>query len=124
MLTTGPVSGITLAADTAQTDPLFTATGETNGGGDTGSVLISSYIKPGTSSYVYYNHYSWLRTMEDLFGVASTSPGLDGLGHIGYAAQPGLAPFGPDVFNNPAGGTRLGAAATGVGHKWSRDRKA
>jgi hypothetical protein len=100
VLTTAPVSGITLAADTAQTDPLFTATGETNGGGDTGSVLISSYIKPGTSSSVYYNHYSWLRTMEDLFGVAYKSPGLDGLGHIGYAAQPGLAPFGPDVFNN------------------------
>jgi hypothetical protein len=103
VLTTGPVSGITLAADTAQTDPLFTATGQTNGGGDTGSVLISSYIKPDTSSYVYYNHYSWLRTMEDMFGVASTSAGLDGLGHIGYAAQPGLAPFGPDVFNNPGG---------------------
>jgi hypothetical protein len=101
--TTGPVSGITLAADTAQSDPLFTATGATTGGGDTGSVLISPYIKPGTSSDVYYNHYSWLRTMEDLFGVASQSPGLDGLGHIGYAAQPGLAPFGPDVFNNPRG---------------------
>ncbi len=100
VLTTGPVTGITLAADTAQTDPLFTATGETNGGGDTGSVLISPFIKPDTSSYDYYNHYSWLRTMEDLFGVAATAPGLDGLGHIGYAAQPGLAPFGPDVFSN------------------------
>jgi hypothetical protein len=97
------VSGITLAADTAQNDPLFTATGATTGGGDTGSVLISPYIRPGTSSNDYYNHYSWLRTMEDLFGVASRSPGLDGLGHIGYAAQPGLAPFGPDVFNNPTG---------------------
>jgi hypothetical protein len=102
--TNAAVSGLTLAADTAQTDPLFTATGETNGGGDTGSVLISSYIKPDTSSGVYYNHYSWLRTMEDLFGVASADPGLDGLGHIGYAAQPGLTPFGPDVFNNPTGG--------------------
>ena len=78
MLTTGPVSGITLAADTAQTDPLFTATGETNGGGDTGSVLISPFIKPDTSSYVYYNHYSWLRTMEDLFGVAGTARGSTG----------------------------------------------
>ena len=55
------------------------------------------------SSTVYYNHYSWLRTMEDLFNVGRASPGLDGEGHIGYAAQPGLAPFGPDVFNNPAG---------------------
>jgi hypothetical protein len=39
--------------------------------------------------------------MEDLFNVASASSGLDGQGHIGYAAQPGLAPFGPDVFTNP-----------------------
>ena len=115
VLTTAPVSGIALAADTAQTDPLFTATGETNGGGDTGSVLISSYIKPGTSSYDYYNHYSWLRTMEDMFGVASASAGLDGLGHIGYAAQPGLAPFGPDVFNNPSGRS----SGKHGGEKWS-----
>ena len=62
-------------------------------------MLISPYITPGTVSTVYYNHYSWLRTMEDLFGVASASPGLDGLGHIGYAAQTDLQPFGPDVFN-------------------------
>ena len=53
-------------------------------------------------STVDYNHYSWLRTMEDLFNVPA-SPGLDGQGHIGYAAQPGLAPFGPDVFTNPEG---------------------
>jgi hypothetical protein len=98
--TTGAVSGITLAAQTAQTDPLFSSTATTAGGGNTGSVLISPYINAGTTSDVYYNHYSWLRTMEDLFGVASTAPGLDGLGHLGYAAQPGLNPFGPDVFNN------------------------
>ena len=41
--------------------------------------------------------------MEDLFQVGSASPGLDGQGHIGYAAQPGLAPFGADVFNSPGG---------------------
>ncbi|MFZ0091672.1 MAG: alkaline phosphatase family protein [Solirubrobacteraceae bacterium] len=103
LATTAPVSGITLGADTPATDPLYTAKGATTGGGDTGSVLISPYIRPGSVSDRYYNHYSWLRTMEDLFGVGDTSPGLDGLGHIGYAAQPGLAPFGRDVFNNPAG---------------------
>ncbi len=97
---TGDASTITLGAETNANDPLFTATGVTNGGGDTGSVLISKYIKGGTTSRVFYNHYSWLRTMEDLFGVASTSPGLDGLGHIGYAAQVGLQPFGTDVFND------------------------
>ena len=79
-----------------------------------GTVLISPLIKPGTVSSTYYNHYSTLRTLEDLFltGQTCTNPsnadtplaagtvcgGLDGKGHIGYAAQPGLADFGPDVF--------------------------
>ncbi len=31
------------------------------------------------------------------------SGGLDGKGHLGYAAQPGLRGFGRDVFNHPAG---------------------
>jgi hypothetical protein len=97
-------------------DPLYDATDPTPGGGDTGSVLISPFIRPGTVSNVYYNHYSWLATMEDVFDVAggndwvrlnpgagSVSGGLDGEGHLGYAAQPGLRPFGPDVFTNPSG---------------------
>jgi hypothetical protein len=103
LLTTSPVTGITLSARSPATDPLFNSTSPTTGGGDTGSVLISSYIRPGTVSRVYYNHYSWLRTMEDLFSVRQAAPGLDGRGHLGYAAQPGLAPFGSDVFNNPRG---------------------
>jgi hypothetical protein len=100
---TGAVTQINLGPETAATDPLFDATHATNGGGDTGSVLISPFIQLGTSSSVFYNHYSWLRTMEDLFGVQRAAPGLDGSGHLGYAAQPGLAPFGRDVFNNPKG---------------------
>lgn len=103
LTTTGPVSGVTLAARTPATDPLFNAYNATNGGGDTGSVLISRFIKPGSTSSVYYNHYSWLRTMEDLFNVHSASPGIDRKGHLGYAAQLGLQPFGSDVFNNPKG---------------------
>ena len=95
-------------------DPLFDPTDFTPGGGDTGTVLISPLIKPGTVSATYYNHYSTLRTLEDLFlvGKSCTNPsnadaplpagtlcgGLDGQGHIGYAAQSGLASFGPDVF--------------------------
>ena len=77
-------------------------------------MLISPDIKPGTSDYTYYNHYSWLRSMEDIFGVASSSPGLDGLGHLGYASQPGLAPFGTDVFN--------GVDEHGHGGWWSDSR--
>jgi hypothetical protein len=93
-------------------DPLFDPTDFTPGGGDTGTVLISPLIKPGTVSSTYYNHYSMLRSLEDLLltGKACTNPstpfaagtvcgGLDGQGHIGYAAQAGLASFGPDVFN-------------------------
>ena len=103
---TAIVTKINLGPQTAATDPLFDATHPTNGGGDTGSVLISPYIRPGSVSTRFYNHYSWLRTMEDLFDVSHASRGLDGRGHLGYAAQPGLAPFGRDVFNNPRGEPR------------------
>jgi hypothetical protein len=125
---TGAVTSLTLSAEGApgfltagQTaDPLYDAKDPTPGGGDTGSVLISPFIHPGTTTSRFYNHYSWLRTMEDIFAVSAgkdhaklsagtVSGGLDGLGHLGYAAQPGLAPFGPDVFNNPKGtGTAKG----------------
>jgi hypothetical protein len=122
---TGAVTSMTLSAEGAPghlqpghtADPLFDATDPTNGGGVTGSVLISPLIKPGTVSDKFYNHYSWLRTMEDIFQVdrghdhtplpaGNVSGGLDGRGHLGFAAQLGLAPFGPDVFNNarPHGG--------------------
>jgi hypothetical protein len=119
---TGAVTGLTLSAEgdpgylaPGQTaDPLYDATDATPGGGDTGSVLISPYIKPGSTTGTYYNHYSWLATMEDLLltGRSCTNPsnadtplvagtvcgGLDGEGHLGYAAQPGLTTFGSDVF--------------------------
>jgi Phosphoesterase family len=101
--TTAAVTSVTLGAQSAASDPLYDAYDPTTGGGDAGDVLISPYIKPGTVSTRYYNHYSALRTIEDIFDVHRASPGLDGDGHIGYAAQPGLAPFGSDVFTNPAG---------------------
>lgn len=59
------------------------------GGGRIGAVLVSPFIKPGTVSDVPYNHYSMLRSVEDIFGVD----------HLGYAAQPGLVAFGDDIFN-------------------------
>ncbi|MGD3109671.1 alkaline phosphatase family protein [Streptomyces sp. YGL11-2] len=87
--------------NTAQ--PGFQAFGQdtTPGGGITGAVFLSRYIKPGSVSQQPYNHYSWLRSMEDLFGVRSG--GTDGHGHLGYAAADGLRPFGADVYNNPSG---------------------
>lgn len=61
------------------------------GGDRIGAVLLSPFIKPGTVSEVPYNHYSLLRSIEDIYG----------LGHLGYAAADGLAAFGGDIFGNP-----------------------
>jgi hypothetical protein len=68
------------------------------GGGQIGALLLSSkYVKAGsTDTKGSYNHYSALRSYEDLLGV--TTGGSDGKGHLGFAAAKGLAPFGPDVF--------------------------
>ncbi|WP_194923666.1 alkaline phosphatase family protein [Catenulispora pinisilvae] len=112
-----PASGLNTPTDTAQsvvaccdelpgpntTQPGDQAFGQdtTPGGGITGAVMISRFIKPGSVSAQPYNHYSWLRSMEDLFGVKHG--GTDGKGHLGYAAADGLRPFGGDVYNNPSG---------------------
>jgi hypothetical protein len=81
----------------------------TKGGGQVGAFLVSPYITPGTVSPLSYNHYSYLRSMEDLLrlGPTATIPGSDGAGHIGYAGSQGgstaNAPtsFGADIFTNP-----------------------
>jgi hypothetical protein len=65
------------------------------GGGDIGAVLLSPCIAPGTVSTVPYNHYSMLRSVEDIFGLP----------HLGYAQLPGETSFGSDIFNQPCIGT-------------------
>jgi hypothetical protein len=60
------------------------------GGGRTGTVVVSRFVTPGTTSDKPYNHYSLLRTVEDLFGLPP----------LGYAGR--STAFGPDVFNAPA----------------------
>jgi len=68
------------------------------GGGQIGALLLNSkYIEPGsTDTTGFYNHYSALRSYEDLLGL--TTGGTDGFGHLGFAATAGLRPFGTDVF--------------------------
>jgi hypothetical protein len=61
------------------------------GGGRVGAVLISPFIKPGTVSTVDYNHYSTLRSIENLFGLS----------HLGDARMPQVKSFGADVYTNP-----------------------
>jgi hypothetical protein len=67
------------------------------GGGQVGAVLLNPrWITPGSvDSTGSYNHYSALRTYEDLLGIRSG--GADGHGHLGFAAT--AADFGRDVFN-------------------------
>lgn len=69
------------------------------GGGQVGAVLFNPlYIKAGSVDTTgQYNHYSALRSYEDLLGL--TTGGTDKLGHLGFAAATGLVPFGKDVFN-------------------------
>jgi hypothetical protein len=69
------------------------------GGGQIGAVLFNArFIQPGTVNDTgYYNHYSALRSYEDILGIRRG--GDDGLGHLGYAGRAGLKPFGKDVFN-------------------------
>jgi hypothetical protein len=85
-----------------------------NGGGRIGAVLLSPYIKPGSVNDTPYNHYSLLRSMEDIFGVP----------HLAYAAQDGLKPFEEDVFNRPggAGGAGGGGGGGNAGGTYPRPR--
>jgi hypothetical protein len=59
------------------------------GGGNTGAVLLSPCIKPGTVTDQPYNHYTLLRSIEDVFGLS----------HLGYAQLAGERSLGSDVFN-------------------------
>jgi photosystem II stability/assembly factor-like uncharacterized protein len=89
------------------------------GGGRTGTVVLSPFVKPGSSTDIPYNHYSFLRSMEDLFGI--DAGGDDGHGHLGFAGSygpdyPGPGAFGADVYNASrppgpgSGGPSLGGA--------------
>lgn len=61
------------------------------GGGRTGAVLLSPFIAPGTVSDVPYNHYSMLKSFEEIFHLP----------FLAYAGRPGLVSFGPDVYTKP-----------------------
>ncbi|MHB8342238.1 MAG: alkaline phosphatase family protein [Mycobacteriales bacterium] len=63
------------------------------GGGQVGAVLLSPFITPGSITLNQYNHYSLLRSVEDLFG----------LGHLAEAGLAGVTSFGSDVYTNWSG---------------------
>jgi len=82
----GEISG-TSASHPNVTDPGVNGPG----GGLVGAVLLSPFIKPGTISTVSYNHYSLLRSIEDIFGLS----------HLGDAAMTQVKSFGKDVYTGP-----------------------
>ena len=61
------------------------------GGGRVGALVLSPLARRGKTNKVPYNHYALLCSVENAFGLE----------HLGYAAQPGLACFGSDVFRVP-----------------------
>jgi hypothetical protein len=56
--------------------------------GTVGALLLSPFIKGATTSQQPFNHFSLLRTIEDLFEVK----------HLGYAARAGVTSFEPSMF--------------------------
>jgi hypothetical protein len=58
------------------------------GGGAVGALLLSPFIKGGATSQEPYNHFSLLRTIEDLFGLK----------HLGYAGATGVTALEPALF--------------------------
>ena len=59
-----------------------------SGGGRVGALLLSRYVTPGGESATPYNHYSLLRTVEDLFGLP----------HLADAGEAGVTSFSGDVL--------------------------
>jgi hypothetical protein len=80
---------------TPNTEPVA---GTMPGGGAVGALVLNrKWVKAGAVDTTgNYNHYSALRTYEDLLGI--TTGGADGQGHLGFAAT--AHPFGSDVFTS------------------------
>jgi hypothetical protein len=58
------------------------------GGGQVGALLLSPFLKGGGTNQEPYNHYSMLRTIEDLFGLK----------HLGYAGGAHVNSLEPSLF--------------------------
>jgi hypothetical protein len=89
-----PATGAFADSSSCCGQPLFpnapskTLAGAPRGGGAVGALLLSPYVKGGATSEEPYNHFSLLRTIEDLFG----------LGHLGYAGLSAVKSFEPAMF--------------------------
>jgi hypothetical protein len=69
-------------------DPVKTLAGAPRGGGIVGALLLSPFVKAGSTNEQQLNDFSLLRTIEDLFGLQ----------HLGYAALPAVKSLEPEMF--------------------------
>ncbi len=69
-------------------DPVKTLAGAPRGGGTVGALLLSPFVKGGTVSQEEFNHFSLLRTIEDLFSLE----------HLGYAGASAVKSLEPSMF--------------------------
>jgi phosphatidylinositol-3-phosphatase len=92
--TTTPTTTTTTPTTTTPASELTGQTTPTGGGGEVGLLLISEYVKANSvDSLDYFNHYSLLSSIEQLFG----------LGRLGYATDDQLPSFGKPQYNNYKG---------------------
>jgi phosphatidylinositol-3-phosphatase len=73
--------------------PSRTPGGAPRGGGTVGALLLSPFVKGATTNEEPFNHFSLLRTIEDLFSVK----------HLGYAGLSAVKPFEPAMFTSAKG---------------------
>jgi phosphatidylinositol-3-phosphatase len=60
-------------------------------GGDQIGTLLSKFVKPGSTSDIGYNHYSLLKSLEDIFKIDE---------HLGYAADNPASGYFLDTIGN------------------------
>lgn len=85
--TTTAVSTTTSSAPASS--PAGSAAGTPPGGGRVGLLLISKYVKAGSTAVGEYNHFALLLSIEQLFGLKP----------LGYAGARGLLPFDQSIYN-------------------------
>ena len=101
--TTTPTTSSTTTPTTPSTPPSTTTTsttpalctpaitGDPPGGGQVGLLLISPYVKAGSvDRFDTFNHFSLLKTVEDLFGLTP----------LGYAADAQVPALGASLFES------------------------
>jgi phosphatidylinositol-3-phosphatase len=91
--TTSTSTTTSTATPTTTTPPASLGQGQTSptgGGGHVGLLMISPWVKAGTIDAIdYYNHYSLLATIEDIFNLK----------HLGYAKLTGLPVIDSSIFD-------------------------